>query len=123
MGHRYQRPMGHRAMFSDCKSHGFGLEHSQLRTPERLGRLVLVMSIALYFAVSTGLWDATTHSPMGEKKPTPPAREPDPRSAAYRQTPPIPPANAVIMSVRMKLTGGESHSFQSTPAIASESVE
>jgi len=55
-------------MFSDFKSRGFGLEQSQLRTPERLGRLLLVMSLALYFAVSTGLWDAAAHPSADEKK-------------------------------------------------------
>lgn len=55
-------------MFSDFKSRGLGLEHSQLRTPDRLGRLLLVMSMALYFAVSTGLWDVKTHPIVDEKK-------------------------------------------------------
>jgi hypothetical protein len=66
-------------MFSDFKSRGFGLEQSQLRTPARLGRLLLVMSLALYFAVSTGLWDATTTPTVDEKKPAPPACQPEPQ--------------------------------------------
>src|SRR3954451_12416105 len=37
---------GIEAMFSDFKSRGFGLEDSQLRHPERLGRLLLVMALA-----------------------------------------------------------------------------
>src|SRR3954462_10412179 len=37
---------GIEAMFSDFKSGGFGLEDSQLRHPERLGRLLLVMALA-----------------------------------------------------------------------------
>lgn len=36
---------------------------------QRLGRLALVMSIALYFAVSTGLWGAAPHPSVDEKKP------------------------------------------------------
>jgi hypothetical protein len=55
-------------MFCDFKSRGFGIEQSQLRAPERLARLLLVMSLALYFAVSTGLWDATTNPTVDEKK-------------------------------------------------------
>ncbi|NVN13233.1 transposase [Nguyenibacter vanlangensis] len=64
----YSARWGIEPMFSDFKSRGFGLEHSQLRSPERLGRLVLVMSIALYFAVSTGLCDAQTNPSADEKK-------------------------------------------------------
>jgi hypothetical protein len=64
----YSARWGIEPMFSDFKSRGFGLEQSQLRTPERLGRLLLVMSLALYFAVSTGLWDAATNPTVDEKK-------------------------------------------------------
>jgi hypothetical protein len=64
----YSARWGIEPMFSDFKSRGFGLEQSQLRTPARLGRLLLVMSLALYFAVSTGLWDATTNPTVDEKK-------------------------------------------------------
>src|SRR4051812_19895274 len=39
---------GIEAMFSDLKSRGFGLEDSQLRHPERLARLLLVMALALH---------------------------------------------------------------------------
>lgn len=41
-------------MFSDFKSRGFGLMQSPIQKPERLERLILVMSIALYWAVSCG---------------------------------------------------------------------
>ena len=64
----YTARWGIEPMFSDFKSRGFGLEQSQLRTPERLGRLLLVMSLALYFAVSTGLCDATSNPTVDEKK-------------------------------------------------------
>jgi hypothetical protein len=64
----YTARWGIEPMFSDFKSRGFGLEQSQLRTPERLARLLLVMSLALYFAVSTGLWDAATNPTVDEKK-------------------------------------------------------
>jgi hypothetical protein len=55
-------------MFSDFKSRGFGLEQSQLRTPERLARRLSVMRLARYFAVSTGLWDAANNPTVDEKK-------------------------------------------------------
>ena len=64
----YSARWGIEPMFADFKSRGFGLEQSQLRTPERLARLLLVMSLALYFAVSTGLWDAATNPTVDEKK-------------------------------------------------------
>ena len=60
---------GIEAMFSDFKSRGFGLEASQIRDPDRLARLVLVMALALHWAVSTGMWEAA-HQPLpAEKKP------------------------------------------------------
>jgi Transposase DDE domain len=64
----YTARWGIEPMFSDFKSRGFGLEQSQLRAPDRLARLLLVMSLALYFAVSTGLWDAAVNPAVDEKK-------------------------------------------------------
>jgi hypothetical protein len=55
-------------MFSDFKTRGFGLEDSQLRHPERLARLLLVMALALHWAVSTGMWEAAHHLLPAEKK-------------------------------------------------------
>ncbi len=60
---------GIEAMFSDFKTRGFGLEDSHLERPDRLGRLVLVMTLALFWAVSTGMWDAVHHATPDEKKP------------------------------------------------------
>ena len=56
-------------MFSDFKTRGFGLEDSHLRRPERLDRLILVMALALFWAVSTGMWDAVHDATPDEKKP------------------------------------------------------
>lgn len=64
----YAGRWGIEPMFSDFKSRGFGLEQSQLQTPDRLSRLLLVMSLALYFAVSTGQWDAASNPSVDEKK-------------------------------------------------------
>src|SRR3954471_3933081 len=58
---------GIEAMFSDFKTRGFGLEDSQIRLPGRLDRLILVMALALFWAVSTGMWDAA-HRPTGAEK-------------------------------------------------------
>src|SRR3954466_10341515 len=64
-----------RPMFSDFKTRGFGLEDSQIRLPGRLDRLILVMALALFWAVSTGMWDAA-HRPTGAEK-NPATPDPD----------------------------------------------
>ena len=53
---QYAKRWGIEAMFSDFKSRGFGLYDSQLRIAERIDRLIMIMAIALYWAVSTGMW-------------------------------------------------------------------
>ena len=72
-------------MFSDFKTRGFGLEDSHIRLPERLDHLVLVMALALYRAVSTGMWDAVDNPTPAEKNSPHNAREttpePSPRSS------------------------------------------
>jgi hypothetical protein len=62
---------GIEAMFSDHKTRGFNLEDSQIERTDRLDRLILVLSIALYWAVSTGMWDALENKSPAEKKPRP----------------------------------------------------
>jgi hypothetical protein len=57
-------------MFSDFKSRGFGIEQTQIHYPDRVARLILVMSLALYWAVSTGMWDAAKNPSPAEKKPS-----------------------------------------------------
>src|SRR4051812_28014061 len=64
----YAGRWGIEPMFSDFKSRGFGIEDTQLRYPDRLDRLILVMALALYVAVSTGQWDAVHHPTPSEKK-------------------------------------------------------
>ena len=59
---------GIEAMFSDFKSRGFGLEDSQLQRTDRMDRLILVMTLALYWAVSTGMWAAQNAALPAEKK-------------------------------------------------------
>lgn len=59
---------GIEAMFSDFKSRGFGIEDSQLQRTDRMDRLILVMTLALYWAVSTGMWAATNAALPAEKK-------------------------------------------------------
>jgi DDE family transposase len=64
----YSQRWGIEPMFSDFKSRGFGLEETQIRYADRLDRLILVMALALYWAVSTGLWDAVHRPTPCEKK-------------------------------------------------------
>jgi hypothetical protein len=64
---RYYR-WGIEPMFSDFKSRGFGVEDTQIQHPDRLARLLLVMALAIYTAVSTGQWDAKTNPTPAEKK-------------------------------------------------------
>ena len=64
----YSARWGIEPMFSDFKSRGFGIEDTQLRYADRLDRLILVMALALYVAVSTGQWDALHHPTPSEKK-------------------------------------------------------
>jgi hypothetical protein len=42
-------------LFSDFKSRGFGITKTQWRHPDRIERLILVLTIALYWAASTGM--------------------------------------------------------------------
>ena len=60
---------GIEAMFSDYKTRGFNLEDSQIERTDLLDRLILVLSIALHWAVSTGMWDALENPTPAEKKP------------------------------------------------------
>ncbi len=59
---------GIEAMFSDYKTRGFNLEDSQIQRTDRLDRLVMVLSLALYWAVSTGMWDAMKNTTPAQKK-------------------------------------------------------
>lgn len=59
---------GIEAMFSDYKTRGFNLEESQIERTGRLDRLVLVLSLALYWAVSTGMWDTQENKTPAQKK-------------------------------------------------------
>lgn len=51
----YGMRWGIECLFSDFKSRGFSLTKTHLRHPDRIERLILVLTIALYWAVSTGM--------------------------------------------------------------------
>ena len=72
----YGQRWGIEAMFSDYKTRGFGLMQSQIERPERLEKLILVMAIAMYWAVSCGSADkaADQQDPRSKKRPVHSAR-------------------------------------------------
>jgi hypothetical protein len=57
--------------FSDFKSRGFQLEDTQLQAPDRLDRLVLMMTLAMSWCVRVGRHDAFHNPTPLEKKPRP----------------------------------------------------
>ena len=52
----YGMRWGIEAMFSDFKIRGLSLESSQMKKHDHLDRIVLMLAIALYWAVSTAYW-------------------------------------------------------------------
>ena len=46
---------GIEALFSDLKTRGFSITKTQLKQTDRIERLLLILTIALYWAVSTGM--------------------------------------------------------------------
>jgi hypothetical protein len=90
----YSGRWGIEPMFSDFKSRGFGIEDTHLRYPDRLDRLILVMALALYVAVSTGQWDAVHHATPSEKK----ARPINPEKSPEAEPPGSPEGSAASSS-------------------------
>lgn len=64
----YGMRWGIESMFSDFKSRGFSLMQTCIRLADRLERLILVLSIALHWAVSQGLWHEKEHKDHAEKR-------------------------------------------------------
>jgi hypothetical protein len=58
----YGMRWGIEAMFSDMKSRGFAITKTQLRHSDRIERLILILAIATYWAVSAGIAVATKSS-------------------------------------------------------------
>jgi hypothetical protein len=63
----YGMRWGIEAMFSDFKIRGFGIAQSQIKKPDRLEGLILIMAIAMYWAVSTGAADEQIVAKSGKK--------------------------------------------------------
>ena len=64
----YGMRWGIEALFSDFKSKGFGITETHLRHTSRIERLILILTIAIYWAVSTGMKPVTLASQMTPKK-------------------------------------------------------
>lgn len=62
---------GIESLFSDLKSRGFSVTKTQLRHADRIEKLLLVLTVALYWAVSTGITPRQTASNF-KKKPEDP---------------------------------------------------
>ena len=86
------------AMFSDFKTRGFGIEDTKLHYPDRVERLILFMAVALYWAVSTGMWDAHTNPTPAKKRPARQAEESRPIPDLLLQT--RPPRNSPMPAHR-----------------------
>jgi hypothetical protein len=67
----YGMRWGIEALFSDLKTRGFSITKPQLQHADRIERLLLVLTIAFYWAVSTGM-GPPTHQPKSKKKLTDP---------------------------------------------------
>lgn len=64
----YGMRWGIEAMFSDFKSRGFGLMSSRIQKPDRLEKLILVMAIAMHWAVSCGMFQKQKTAQDGIKR-------------------------------------------------------
>lgn len=64
----YSMRWGIESMFSDLKSRGFGLMNSKIQKPERLEKLLLIMTIALHWAVSSGMYAKEKAAQSGRKR-------------------------------------------------------
>lgn len=64
----YALRWGIEAMFSDFKSRGFGLMQSHIKKPDRLEKLILIMAIAMYWAVSCGAAEEHAARPAAAKR-------------------------------------------------------
>jgi hypothetical protein len=68
----YGMRWGIEPMFSDFKSRGFGITNTHLQHPDRIERLILVLTIAIFWAVSTGMAPPDKPATHTKKKPIAP---------------------------------------------------
>lgn len=68
----YGMRWGIECMFSDFKSRGFGVTKTHLKHEDRIERLILVLTLALIWAVSTGMQPKTSKASASKKNSTDP---------------------------------------------------
>jgi hypothetical protein len=84
-------------MFSDFKSRGFRLEDTQLRAPDRLDRLLVIMALAMYWCVRVGQEEARHHpTPLEKKRKS----KRIPTTGALKNSPAVPSLGSSEVSVR-----------------------
>src|SRR3954453_23939926 len=64
----YGMRWGIEPLFSDFKSRGFGITKTQLKHAHRIERLILVLTLALFWAASTGMQPRTIKHTQKKKK-------------------------------------------------------
>lgn len=64
----YGMRWGIEALFSDMKTRGFGVTKTKLKDAKRIERLLLVLKIACYWAVSTGMEPKAKSQPSKKKR-------------------------------------------------------
>lgn len=64
----YGMRWGIEALFSDFKTRGFGITKTQLKDPKRIERLILVLTVACYWAASTGMHPEAAKKQPSKKK-------------------------------------------------------
>ena len=64
----YGMRWGIEALFSDFKTRGFGITKTQLKDPKRIERLILVLTVACYWAASTGMHPEPVKKQPSKKK-------------------------------------------------------
>jgi hypothetical protein len=110
----YASRWGIEPMFSDFKSRGFRLEDTQLRAPDRLDRLLVIMALAMYWCVRVGQEEARHHPTPLEKK-----RKSKliPTTGALKNSPAVPSLGSSEVSARFG--GGSRCNNPYRPSIAS----
>ena len=66
----YGMRWGIECMFSDFKSRGFSITKTKLKHADRIEKLILILTIALYWAVSTGMLPRTDQTKHTKKNST-----------------------------------------------------
>ncbi|GAB4187747.1 MAG: hypothetical protein Tsb0015_06830 [Simkaniaceae bacterium] len=64
----YGMRWGIEALFSDMKTRGFGITKTHLKESDRIERLMLILSVASYWAVSTGMRPKPSRSKKKEER-------------------------------------------------------